>query len=82
MGLRSIPQPPCLNARLMGQYFSDMKRFYRNLEGPFQRLCSELHEFYVTPMHKFLELVTPMEEAIRKKEEIAKEIDKQITQNE
>lgn len=54
MGLRSLPQPPCLNVRLLSQYFNDLKRFYNSLEGPFHRLCVELHSFYVTPMQRFM----------------------------
>jgi hypothetical protein len=82
MGLRTIPQPPCVNARLLGQYFNDMRKYYCGLEGPFHRLCLELHSFYLNPMLKFLDLVAPMEDAIRRKDEITKEIDRQIMQNE
>ena len=39
MGLRGIPQPPCGNVKLLGQYFNDMRRYYYGLDGPFHRLC-------------------------------------------
>jgi len=39
LGLRSIPQPPCLNAKLMSKYFSDMRKYFSGLDGPFHRLC-------------------------------------------
>lgn len=54
MGLRSLPQPPCLNARLLNQYFSDLKRYFGGVDGPFGRLCLELHQCYVGPMQRFL----------------------------
>lgn len=72
MGLRGIPQPPCANTKLLGQYFSDMRKYYSNIDGPFHRLCLELHSFYVNPMHKLLELIGPMEDVIRQKEEITR----------
>ena len=60
LGLRTIPQPPCLNAKLMSKYFSDMRKYFSGLDGPFHRLCLELHTFYIHPMQRFLELVSPM----------------------
>ena len=81
MGMRGISQPPCLNAKLVTQYFRQVEMYYNGLERPFRKLCLELHEFYLAPINRFLQLVAPMEDALKRKEEISQEIDKQIAQN-
>jgi len=80
--LQQLRLPACTNIKLLQEYYLDLEDCFNCIEGPLYTFFMELHNYYVTPIKPLFEMLMPYEEFIARKEEMGKQIDQKIFENE
>ena len=80
--LKRLQLPTCTNVQLLQKYYEDIRDCFEGAEDSLYHFCMELHSYYMTPLKPFFEMLLPYEDYLQKKDEIGRQIDQQIFQNE